>query len=95
LTHRDTSALSIAALRKVHSITSSAATSSVCGTRGAEGLAGFEIDEQFNFGRLLDGQIGPPGAFYRSGVFLIRWNFIRVVREIGMNLRKRRITYKW
>ena len=62
--------------------------------QGAEALAVLRL---MNSSILADCWTGrsAPGAFYRSVGSLIRWNFIRVVRKIGKNLREHRITYKW
>ena len=42
--------------RRSHSITSSARASSVGGTVEAERLGGLQVDDQLEFGRLLDRQ---------------------------------------
>ena len=49
--------------RRSHSITSSARASSVGGTSRPSALAVFEVDDQLEFGRLHDRQVGGLGAF--------------------------------
>jgi hypothetical protein len=49
-----------------YSITSSARCSTDCGTANAKRLGGLQIDDQFEFGRLLDWQIAGLGALQDS-----------------------------
>ncbi len=48
--------------RLFNSITSSVRTKSDCGIVSPRALAVFHVDDQFELGRLLDGQIGRAGA---------------------------------
>jgi len=65
MTHHVTSPPSIAALRKDHSITSSAMENSPDGTSVPSARAGLKVDGELELGRLQHRQIGRLGALRR------------------------------